>query len=167
MYVYVAGKEVSQLPTHPHHPMKDSEQTHTERVAIDKPEDSESSPILLATQKPNSPARGTPVQFRSYQSELQRPHFTSGTPLPGSRGSSPPSSPPPTQSSGRNARNLANSTLEGIRQGNIVAGTENGGTGYRKPQGTYRKHRGTHWECMAFVICDHIFSCLQLSRSTK
>lgn len=141
----LAGKEVLRFPTtqpRPHQQMKDSEQTPSESEATDKPE-------------PNSPASHPPVQSRSHQSEVEHPHFATGTPLPGSRGSPPPSSPPATHHSGRNVGSLANSALEGIRQGNIVAGTEEGETEYHKPQGTYRKHRGMHCEHINFLIPLH------------
>ena len=104
-------------------------------------DDYHTSPILLTVRKDTSLAGGgdTPAQVWSYRNDLI--HTTSKS-APG-RGSFPSPPPPSVHYDRRDVGSLADSTLESIRLGNIVAGKEQGGLEHCEPNETYRKHRGT------------------------
>lgn len=104
------------------------------------------SPFLLTVRKDTSLASDgdTPAQVWSYRNDI-----TSKS-APG-RGSFPSPPSPSVHHDRRDVGSLANSTLESIRLGNIVAGKEQGGLEHSEPNETYRKHRGT-WDMKEYSL---------------
>lgn len=128
---YVAEKEaVRSLPTLPHQ-QTGIEPTPSE--AGDR-EDYQTAPTLLAVRNTTSPASGGDIlaPLRSYKSTTSKSTSDSGN--------FPSPFPPSVR---HDVESLADSTLESIRLGNIVAGKDQGGTEHCEPNETYRKHRGT------------------------